>query len=50
MHTQLQLARSHISVGTGLALLSDDDLVVFEQWEQKVGLENLPRLQPKQVT
>ncbi len=46
---QLQLTHSRILGGAGLVLLSDDDLVVFKQWEQKVGLENLPQLQPKQV-
>ncbi len=50
MRAQLQLARSPISGGAGLAPLSYDDLVVFEQWVHKVRLENLPQLQPKQVT
>ncbi len=43
MRTQLQLA-SPISGGAGLAPLSDDDLVMFEQWVHKVDLENLPQL------
>ncbi len=32
-----------------MAPLSDEDVVVFGQWVVKVGLENLPQVQPKQV-
>ena len=50
MCAQLQLARSPISGGAGLASLLDDDLVMFAQLiMQKVGLENLLQLQPKQI-
>ncbi len=49
LRAQLQLARSPIRGGAGLALFSDDERVVFEQLVQTVGLERLLLLQPKQV-
>ncbi len=49
MPTLLQLTCSPIAGTVGLASLSDDDLVAFEQLMQTVGLEILPLLQPKQV-
>ena len=49
IHAQLQLAQNHTLSGARVAPLSDEDVVVFGQWIDKVGLENLPQVQPKQV-
>ena len=49
MRAQLQLAQSHTLSGVRGAPLSNEDLVVFGQWIDKVGLENLPQVQPKHV-
>ncbi len=48
MHAQLQLARSYTLSGARVAPLSDEDVVMFGQWIDKVGLDNLPQVQPKQ--
>ncbi len=47
VHSQLQLARSHTSGRARVAPPSDEDLVVFELWVDRVGLENLPQVQPQ---
>ncbi len=49
IRAELQLARDHISCGEELAPLSDEDMSAFEQIVLKVGLENVPRLQLKQL-
>ncbi len=49
MRVQLQLAQSHTLSRARVAPLSDEDVVMFGQWIDKVGLENLPQVQPKQV-
>ncbi len=50
MCAQLQLALDPLSGRARVAPLSDEDLVVFEEWVERVGLEKLPQVQPKQVT
>ncbi len=47
---ELQLARDPISGGEELVPLSDEDIFAFEQIVLKVGLENIPHLQLKQLT
>ncbi len=49
VRAQLQLAQSHTLGGARVTPISDEDLVMFGQWMDKVGLENLPQVQPKQV-
>ncbi len=50
IRAELQLTRDPISGGEELAPLSDEDMAVFEQVVLKVGLENVPHLQLKQLT
>ncbi len=49
IYAQLQLTRDSVSGGEGLAPLSDEKMVAFEQLVLKVGLENIPYLQPKEL-
>ena len=49
MHTHLSPTRGFASGGFGVPPLSGDDLVVLEGWINKVGLTDLPTIQPKQV-
>ncbi len=49
MCAQLSPIRGHASSGVRVAPLPNDNVVVFGQWIDKVGLENLLQVQPKQV-
>ncbi len=46
---ELQLTRNPISGGEELVPLSDEDMATFEQLVLRVGLENVPYLQLKQL-
>ncbi len=50
IRAELQLARDPVSGGEELAPLPDYDMAAFEQLVLRLGLENVPYLQPKQLT
>ena len=50
MHTQLSPTHGLPPGGMRVPPLTTDDVVVVGQWIDRVGLENLPLVQPKQVT
>ncbi len=50
LRTQIQLACDPVMGGAGLEPLSNKDEAMFAQLVAKVGLLNLPQLQPKQVS
>ncbi len=49
MCAQLSPTRGLVPGGARVAPLYSNDIVVLEQWINKVGLENLAPVQPKQV-
>ncbi len=50
MHAQLSPTQGLPPGGMRVPPLSIDDVVMVGQWIDRIGLENLPLVQPKQVT